>query len=222
VIRKNYALSVSAVLLIPVITVAEGWAFAALDPERAAGHPDYAHNFALREQLRSAALFGSLALECVLFFFACWWLLRAKSRTPGWMAWALVGAPGFAVIASLRDLAPLRPQDHYERLLARVPLPLRVLYEAGRFFVFWFAAMSFVTVWGYASALLEAAERGLTLTQLMAERDASSGMWAFGDLIRAAWVFIVMYALWPGVCNVIGGIAHRLGGGAEPAAPPAS
>ncbi len=168
-IRKSYALSVAAVLLIPATAIADAWLFAALDPERAAGHPGYAHRFALLQQLRSAILFGSLALECVLFGLACFWLLRAKSRTQGWLAWALLGAPGFAVIASLPDRAPLRPQDFYERTLARLPL-----------------------------------------AQLMAERDASSGMWAFGDLMRAAWVFILLYALWPGACNLAAAAVRRL------------
>jgi hypothetical protein len=202
------------VLLIPVIALADGWLIAALDPERAAGHPDYAHNFALRQQLRTATLVGSLALECALFLIACFWLLRAKSRTQGWLAWALLGAPGFAVIASLPDRGPLSPRDFYERQLARLPPLVRGLYEIGRFFVFWFAALSFVAAFEFATALLEAAQRGMTLAQLMAERDASSGMWAFGDMMRAAWVFIVMYALWPGACNLVAAAVRRLKAGA--------
>jgi hypothetical protein len=35
-------------------------------------------------------------------------------------------------------------------------------------------------------------------------------MWAFGDLMRAGYLFVLSYALWPAGCNAVAGLIHRL------------
>jgi hypothetical protein len=77
------------------------------------------------------------------------------------------------------DRSALSPNDAYGRLLAHLRKLLRVVYEIVRFAVF------AVVAWQ------------------LAERDASSGMWAFGDAARAAYLFVLLYALWPVVYNAV-------------------
>jgi hypothetical protein len=75
--------------------------------------------------------------------------------------------------------------------------------------VFGFVAMQLVEWFDKGTAILEAGRRGMPLNQVLAERDASSGMWAFGDALRAAYVFVLIYALWPAGCNAVAWLIHR-------------
>ena len=108
------------------------------------------------------------------------WLLACV-----WLWLALLGSAGFAVLTTLSDLSALSPNDAYGRLLAHLPKLLRVVYEIVRFAVF------AVVAWQ------------------LAERDASSGMWAFGDAARAAYLFVLLYALWPVVYNAVAWLIRR-------------
>lgn len=202
-IRKYYARSTLAVLLIPVTVVAAGVIFNAIDPESARGNSNYARNFALLHILRGGTQFVALVLACALWFLACLWLVRAKSLNTAWVALVLFGAPGFALLAALADRSPLTPDDAYGRQLARVPQLVRVLYELLRFALFGVLSLQLAEWLDYGTAWLDAMRRGMTLAQVFAERDASSGMWAFGDLMRAAGLFVLLYALWPAACNLV-------------------
>jgi hypothetical protein len=209
-IRKYYGRSILALLLIPAAAMMAGAIFELIDPELARGHANYARNFALLEHLRHWALLAALVLLGVLWVLACIWLLRAKSRRRIWTALGLLGPPGFAALSTLSDRSPPAPNDAYRRQLARLPLALRVLYEVLRFVAFAFLAMQLVEWFEYATALLDAARRSMSVAQVLAERDASSGMWAFGDSLRDAYVFVLLYAIWPFSCNAVAALARRL------------
>lgn len=88
-----------------------GALFSAIDPEIAAGHPDYERNYRLLEWIRQASMFG-----------------------------------GF--LASLG---------------------------------IWALALEGVVLKGELTAVLEASRRGVPVSQILQERDASSGMMAFGE-----------------------------------------
>lgn len=209
-IRKNYFLTILALLLIPAAAMLGAGLFNAIDPELARGHADYARNFALLQYLRKGVMLATLLLMCALWTVACASLLRAKSRRWAWLSLALLGPPGFAVLMALSDRSAPIPMDAHDRQVARRRQLLRVLYEAVRFIVFGVVAQEFVEWWGYGTALLEAVHRGVALSVILAERDASSGMWAFGDLIRTGFVFVLLYALWPIGCNAAAAIIRRL------------
>jgi hypothetical protein len=211
VIRKYYGLSILALLLIPVAAMLAAGIFGAIDPELARGHSDYARNFALLEHLRHGVWLAALVLLGVLWLLASVWLLRAKSRRRIWLWLALLGSAGFAVLTALADRSPLSPNDAYGRLLAPLPKLLRVLYEIARFAVFGVVAWQLVEWLDYGTALFEATRRGVALAEVLAERDASSGMWAFGDAVRAAYLFVLLYALWPLAYNAVAWLIRRRG-----------
>jgi hypothetical protein len=210
VIRKYYGRSIVALLMIPVVVILARALFDAIDPELARGHADYARNYTLLKYLRNGTQLAALLLVGALWLLACARLLRAKSRRGAWLALALLGAPGFAALAVLSDHSPLAPNDAYGRLQARLPRPLRVLYEIIRFVAFSFVALQIVEWFDDATAILEATRRGVALATVLAERDASSGMWAFGDMNEAAYLFVLIYALWPAGCNWAARLSHRL------------
>jgi hypothetical protein len=45
--KKQTAVALVLVLLIPVVTMLGGWVFSLINPEIAAGHPNYVRNFQL-------------------------------------------------------------------------------------------------------------------------------------------------------------------------------
>jgi hypothetical protein len=209
-IRKYYCRSILALLLIPVVVILAARIFEAIDPELARGHADYARNYALLAHARRVVLLAGPVLAGVLWLLACVWLLRAKARRRVWLLLALLGAPGFAMLSALSDRSPPAPNDAYRRQLARLPRLLRVLYEIVRFAALGFVTMQLVEWWNDRTALLEATRRGVALAVVLAERDASSGMWAFGDGMRAAFLFVLIYALWPASYNAVAGLIRRL------------
>jgi len=209
VIRKYYGLSVLALLLIPLAAMLAAGILDAINPELAAGHANYARNFALLEHLRNAVPLAAALLLGVLWLLACIWLLRSKSRRRAWLWLTLAGSLGFAALTALSDHSPLTLYDAYGRQLARLPKLLRVLYEVVRFVAFTLLAWQLVEWLDSGTALLEATRRGLPLAEVLAERDASSGMWAFGDAVRAAYVFVLLYALWPVGCNAVAWLIRR-------------
>lgn len=215
-IRKYYGRSIAALLLIPVAAILAAGIFNAIDPELARGHDNYARNFALLEHLRIGVWLAGLVLLCALWLLACVWLLRAKSRRGAWLSLALLGPPGFAVLTALSDRSPPAPADAYRRQLERLPRLLRVLYEVLRFAAFGVVALQLVEWFDSGTAILEATRRGIALASVLAERDASSGMWAFGDSLRAACLFVLLYALWPAGCNAVARLIRPLSRAVRP------
>lgn len=209
-IRRYYSRSILAVLLIPAAAMLGGALFSAIDPEFARGHADYARNFMLLQYLRKAVLLATLLLMCALWTLACASLLRAKSRRWAWLWFAVLGPPGFAVLMALSDRSVPVSGDASAHRLARRRQILRVLYEVVRFVALGLVAEQLVEWWGYGTAFLEALNRGVALSVILAERDASSGMWAFGDSIRTGFVFVLLYALWPVGRGAAAAIIRRL------------
>jgi hypothetical protein len=209
-IRKYYARSIIALLLIPVVTLSAAGIDFAIDPELARGHANYVRNFALLQHLRVGVVLAALMLVIALWLLACVWLLRARSQRRAWLSLSLLGPLGFAWLMTLPDRSTPDPADAYRRQLTRLPSPLRILYEIVRFAVFGFIALQLIEWFDEGTALLEASRRGMPLAQVLAERDASGGMWAFGDLIRAGCVFVLLYALWPAGCNAVSWLIRRM------------
>ena len=209
-IRKYNVRSIVALLLIPVASRLAAAIIGAIDPEVARGHADYVRNFALLEHLRRGVFVSGLLLLGALWLLACAWLLRGKSQRRAWLWLALLGPPGFAVLAALPDRSPPLPGDAHRRLLERLPQLLRIGYEILRFAAFGFVAMQLIEWLDDATALWEAHQRGVALAVVLAERDASSGMWAFGDMVRAGYLFVLMYALWPAGFNAVAGLVRWL------------
>lgn len=209
-IRNYYCRSILALLLIPVVVMLSVQLFQAIDPELAAGHANYVLNYWLLDHARRIVLLGGLVLAVVLWLLSGFWLLRAKSRRGAWLLLSLLGAPGFALLSALSDRSPPSPDDVYRRQLARLPTVVRVLYEVVRFAALCFVTMQLVEWWNDGTAFLEATRRGVALAVVLAERDASSGMWAFGDLNRAAFLFVLIYMLWPFGYNAAARLIRRL------------
>jgi hypothetical protein len=206
VIRKYYGLSMGALLAIPVTAVLGVRLFLLIDPELARGRPNYVLYFALLDHVRRGVWLLTLLAVCVLWLLCCAWLLRARGRPLGWLWLALLGPFGFAGMFALTDrTAPASGATSGTGARGRLAYYARklwrVLFEVLRFTVLWFVALQLVQWFDDATAWLEACRRGVPLAQVLAERDASSGMWAFGDSLTAGFLlalcYMLCYLLWP-------------------------
>lgn len=206
--NRKYLWAVVVFLAIPVILMAGGAIFASIDPERLAGHVHYARNFQLLQMARGAAMLAMFGAVVVAWFVACALLIRSKSRTWRWLALALLGPIGFAILASLRDLNP-QPSDLYESFIRRLNRWLRALYEAVIFVAAWNLAWEMMLVKREATISLQAAMTGISRDQILAEQNASSGMWAFSELNEVMYFFVLLYLLRPICVNVVGSAFRR-------------
>lgn len=197
-------------LLIPVILIAGGALFAAIDPEKLAGHTHYVRNFRLLQLVRSGvmlAMFGSVVLA---WFAACLLLIRSKSQPYGWLPLAFLGPFGLVVLASLRDLNP-RPSDLYERFIRRLNIWLRGAYEVGFFVLVWNVAWQMMLIKREASISFESVMTGVSRQEILDQQNASSGMWAFSELNEVMYFFALLYLLRPICVNVLGAVFGRRG-----------
>ena len=117
--KKQSALALGLFLLIPVVTVLGGILFSLINPEWAAGHPNYVRNYHLLDLLKMSCLWASAACVCVLWVLVCILVVRSKGRSYLWLFLAALGPLGFAVLASLSDRTA-KETDSYTRFLRKL------------------------------------------------------------------------------------------------------
>src|SRR5450631_971829 len=137
--KKQSLAALIALLLIPLFTVLGGVMLNLINPESAAGHPNYERNFHLLTRLRITLFLASLAVAALLWIVACFLVIRSKKQSYLWMPLAVLGPLGFAVLAALNDRAPTET-DRYSRFLRNLNAYVRVAYELFSFVVIWVLA----------------------------------------------------------------------------------
>ena len=198
--KKTYLAALVTFILIPLVMLLSTLVFTAIDPEIAARHADYERNYRLLESLWQAILFGGFLATLGLWLVACFLLLKSKRRSLVWLAAAVFGPVGFAALAMLDDREP-HPADVHHAFRARLAPVLRVAYEGFLFVGFWTAAFAAIALWEEWTAIFEASRRGVPVALILQERDASSGMMAFGEGLEAMYLVVLLYLLWPIAVN---------------------
>ena len=105
-VRQQYAMAMAAFLLIPVVVMVGMRVTIFINPEIAAGHPDYTRNWQLLSMVKRASFFATLLASAALWFLTGVFLLKAKRRSAWWLPLAVLGPFGFAILAMLGDKAP--------------------------------------------------------------------------------------------------------------------
>jgi hypothetical protein len=201
-IKKQSGVVLFLFLLIPVIPVLGGIASSLINPEWAAGHPDYARNFHLLTLLKLTLLFGSLACTGALWVLVCLLVIRSKKRSYVWLLFAALGPLGLAVLASLTDLTTTEP-DSYTRFLRKMNGFVRAGYEVLSFVVIWELAWQAMLLKRMLMIRFEAATTGASVAQIMNVQNASSGMWAFGEGLAVMYLAVLLYLLRPFVFRMV-------------------
>lgn len=209
-INKQWVMALVLLLLIPLVFALNGFLFNLIDPESAAGHPDYARNFHLLTQLLVACFFTCLAAVGVLWIAACLLVIRSKKRSPVWLLLAVFGPFGFAVLATLSSRVTVET-DRYARFVGKMNGLVRAVYEVGCFVTIWIVAYEAMVFKRMLIILYQAAISGMSMAQIMDVQNASSGMWAFSEGNAVMYFVVLLYLLRPMVFSVIERFAGTMG-----------
>lgn len=177
--------------------------FESINPESASGHPNYAHNYHLLSLLKRMSLWGAEAGVAVLWLLVCLLVIRSKKRSDLWLFLAALGPFGFAALAMLNDRAAAET-DLYARFVRNLNGLARAGYELCTFVMVWVLASEAMVLKRVLTIRREAAVTGMSTTQIMDARNASSGMWAFSEGNEVMYLVILLYLLWPIIFNIVG------------------
>lgn len=203
--KKQTLLALVALVLIPVALMAGGFFSSLINPEIAAGHPNYARNFHLLTLVKVAFFLASVAIAAILWLLVCFFLIRSKERSLWWLLLAALGPLGFAVLAMLNDKAPAT--DRYARFVHNLNKFVRVAYEVGLFVAIWLVAYQAMVLNRNLMILVQSVTTGMSRAQIVDLQNASSGMWAFAEGNEVLFLVALFYLLWPIAFNFAARIA---------------
>jgi hypothetical protein len=207
--KKQSVLALVLFLLIPVVTVLGGLLFSLINPEIAAGHPNYVRNYHLLNLLKMMSLWTSLAGVAVLWVLVCLLVIRSKKRSYLWLFLAALGPIGFAALATLNDQTAAQT-DSYARFVSQLNWFLRAGYEVLSFVIIWELAWQAMILKSTLMIRYEAFTTGVSIAQINAVRDASAGMWAFGEGMEVMYLAVLLYLLRPFAFRIVARVAANM------------
>ena len=200
---KKRVLALFLLLLIPVVLVLGGMLSNLINPEIAAGHPNYVRNYHLLNLLKILLFGASVASAAVLWILACLMVIRSKRRSYLWLLMAAFGPFGFAVLAMLGDRAPAET-DRYDRFVRNLNGFVRVGYELCTFVIIWVLAYQAMVLQRTLMIRFESATTGVSTAQIIQVQNASSGMWAFAEGNEVMFLVALLYLLRPMIFSIVG------------------
>jgi hypothetical protein len=207
--NRKHLWAVVIFLTIPLIWLAGGALFAAIDPEKLAGHAHYVRNFRLLQLVKGGIMLAMFGAAVVAWFVTCLLVLLSKRQPSQWLLLALLGPIGLVFLASLRNLDP-DPSDLYERFIRRLHWLLRLAYEVAFFVLVWNVSWQMMSLKHEAMIALHQAITGLSRDEVLNQLNDQSAMWAFSELNDVAYFFALLYLLRPICVNVVGSMfKHR-------------
>jgi|SRR5580704_14876031 hypothetical protein len=215
--KKQTIIAFFLLMLIPVVSMVGGLLFSLINPEIAAGHPNYARNYHLLNLLKLTTMFGSVAVIAILWLLVCFLVIRSKERSLLWMFVAVLGPFGLAILAMLNDNESAKT-DRYTRFVSKMNGFVRVGYEVCRFAIIWELAYEAMVLKRNLMIMYQSATTGLSTAQIIDIQNASSGMWAFAEGMEVMFTVVVLYLIWPIVFNIVGGVAAMMASSKSPRA----
>lgn len=206
--KPQHLLALACYLAIPAVMFAGVALSSLIDPEMARGHADYARDYRLLDQARMAVLAAAAGLMLVLWVATCHLLLRARQRSLYWLSLAATGPFGFVVMAMLKDRAPA-PGDLYQQFIGKLKIYWRIPLEIAVFVLVCLLAYQCVVLMRELMIAYTSFKTGIPAATIIAEQDASSGMWAFGEALEELYLVVLIYLLWPIGFNLAGGLRNQ-------------
>jgi hypothetical protein len=201
--KGRYVLALICYLSIPAVVVAGVGLFVLIDPEMARGSANYVRDYHLLDMARLGALGAAAGLAVVLWILCCYLVLKSRHRSLRWLSLAAAGPFGFSVIAALEDRSPVSG-DLYQQFIRTLKTHWRVPLEIAVFVGVWFVAYEVVVLKRLLTIQLESLTTGATVSSIIAQQTASSGMWAAGEGIEQLYLVPLLYLLWPILFNIAG------------------
>jgi hypothetical protein len=212
--KKHYYLAIGAFLSIPLATMLGAALFIFINPEIAAGHPDYVRNYRLLDLAKHSSLYATMLVDVALWFLTCFFLIESKERSQWWLFLAVFGPLGFSLLAMLGDKAPTQ-RDLYQRFVRKLNVPVRAVYEICTFLLVWVLAFQLIEWKRDLMIMYESATTGVPAEQIIEIQNASSGMWAFSEGLQIMYLVVLIYLLWPICFSLIGRLAKSPASPAE-------
>lgn len=200
--KKRTVVALVLLLLIPVVLRLGGWLFSLIDPEIAAGHPNYVRNYHFLSLMKPMSMWGSFGVVAILWLLACFQVIRSRERSPWWLFLAVFGPFGFAILAMLCDRAPLET-DWHERFVRSLNRFVRVGYQMCTFLIIWLLAYQGMVLKRNLMIQYESVTTGVSTAQIIDRQNASSGMWAFAEGNEVMYLVVLLYLIWPVVFNIV-------------------
>jgi len=206
--KRPYVLAIVSFLMILTVTVLAAVLINLIDPEIAAGTSNYERNYRLLSLANNFSMLAALLVAMGLWFLTCFFLVRAKERSYGWLPLAMLGPFGLIILTMLSDNAPARG-DLYQRFVGKLNIYMRVAYELILFVVVWVGAFQIMVLKRGLMIMYEAATTGVSTAQIIDQQNASSGMYAFSEGLEVLFLVVLFYLLWPICFNLIGRLFRR-------------
>jgi hypothetical protein len=200
--KKQWVVAVVLLLLIPAVLLLGGALFSLINPEIAAGHPNYERNFQLLNLLKKIVMWGTAAAVLALWMLVCLQVIRAKKRSSSWLVLAALGPFGLAVLATLNDRATAET-DRYTRFVRGLNGFLRAGYELCTFVIVWVLAYEAMVLKRALMIRYEASTTGSSIAQVIDRHNVSGGMWAFAEGMEVMFFVVLLYLLRPVIFNVV-------------------
>lgn len=116
--RRPHVLAVVSFLMIPAVTVLAGMLINSINPEIAARTSNYERNYRLLNLARTLSMLAVLLVSVGLWFLTCFFLVKSKKQSYGWLPLALLGPFGLIVLTMLSDNARA-PGDFYQQFVGK-------------------------------------------------------------------------------------------------------
>src|SRR5882724_453301 len=164
--ERPYVLTIVSFLIIPAVSVLAAMSINSINPEIAAGHSSYERNYRLLSLAKNLSMLALLLVIMGLWFLTCFFLVKSKKRSYGWLPLAMLGPFGLIILTMLSDNAPA-PRDLYQQFVGKLKIYLRVAYELGFFVVVWVGAYQAMVLKRNLMIMYEAAATGTSTAQII-------------------------------------------------------
>ena len=94
--KKQTVVALVLLLLIPMVAMLGGLLFSLINPEIAAGHPNYVRSYHFLSVVRNMSFWASGAVVVILWLLGCFLVIRSKERSTLWLFtryWGPSGSP---------------------------------------------------------------------------------------------------------------------------------
>ena len=209
--KKQTVAAIVLLLLIPVVFRLEGWVFSRINPESAAGHPNYARHFFFLSQVQHISFLAMLLAVATLWFLVCFLVIQSKQQSLSWLFLGIFGPFGFAILAMLRDRAPAQ-SDRHDWFLRNLNRFVRFGYLVCVFVIIWMLAERAMVFKRDVMIRHQAAVTGMSVAQIVDQQNASSGMWAFAEGNEVMYMVVLLYLIWPVVFNIVFNVGFNVAG----------
>ena len=180
-----------------------------IDPKIAAGYANYERNYRLLSLAKTVSVWAVLAVILGLWFLTCFFLVKSKQRSYGWLPLAMFGPFGLIILNMLRDKAPA-PADLYQQFIGKLKTYPRIAYELSLFVVVWVGAFLTMVLKRDLMIIYGAATTGTSTAQIIDQQNTSSGMWAFREGLEVLFLVVLFYMLWPICFNALGRLPETM------------